>query len=85
MPSGDRISFQDILKDIRSGMSQIRLLEKYHLSPRHLLRTFDKLIKPNGSRWRNIRTGKLGRSHLLMRRVKENHSPQRLLHQKALK
>jgi hypothetical protein len=45
MSPGDRVSDQDILKDIRSGMSQISLLEKYDLSPRQLLRVFDKLIK----------------------------------------
>jgi hypothetical protein len=39
-----RASDQDLLADIRSGMSPIRLLEKYELSPRELLRTFDKLI-----------------------------------------
>ncbi len=44
MPPEDRVSVQDVLKDIRSGMSQIRLLEKYDLSPRELLRVFDKLI-----------------------------------------
>ena len=44
MPPQKRISFQNILKDIRSGMSQIGLLEKYNLTPRELLRVFDKLI-----------------------------------------
>ncbi len=45
MPPVRRVSFQDILTDIRSGMSQIRLLEKYDLTPKLLLGVFDKLIK----------------------------------------
>jgi hypothetical protein len=45
MPPGDRVSDQDILTDIRSGMSQIRLLEKYDLTPKQLQRVFDKLVK----------------------------------------
>src|SRR5208283_3256508 len=44
MTPEETVPVQDILKDIRSGMSQIRLLEKYDLTPRQLLRAFDKLI-----------------------------------------
>ncbi len=40
MPPGDRVSDQDILTDIRSGMSQIRLLEKYRFVPKGITADF---------------------------------------------
>ncbi len=45
MPTVRKVSFQDILKDVRSGMSHMRLLEKYDLTPKQLLGVFEKLIR----------------------------------------
>ncbi len=55
MPSKRMISAKDVVSDIKAGLSNLALMEKYQLSSKGLLSAFTKLIESNAVSEDNLR------------------------------